>query len=193
MYWTTFVTQRRFQHSSPVPEWHKVAIVRTLSAAKLFHLLKIPESWVIHITTDCRHRTQQSTTLLAADVKFTDKETSSWGHSTQFIHLKDSFIWTNCLWMTQHCPSHALGVLGRRASAEGCIVSVWPEQELGLHCRQSVRPVAGDCWTPAGLTYITDSVHYFYGQYFRSHWISYLLFTKDVGLWACTEVVCRWV
>ena len=97
-----------------------------------------------------------------------------------------------------HSVGGAPGVRGQRPSVKGCTVPVRPEQEPGLDCRQKVRPVPGVCWTPAGLLFVTGSVHYFYGQNFsgqpgagrglvRSYWVSSLLFTDDVVLLASSS------
>lgn len=58
------------------------------------------------------------------------------------------------------------GVQGH--SAKGCWVSVHPEQELGSHCWQEIRPVSGACWTLARLHFVTGCVHNFYGQNFSA-------------------------
>ncbi len=69
------------------------------------------------------------------------------------------------------CPSSrpvggTLGVWHPGPVAKGCPVPVWPEQELGSYFRQQVILVPSACWTPAGLPFVTGSVHHFLRQNF---------------------------
>lgn len=64
------------------------------------------------------------------------------------------------------CPSgYADGVLHQYGAGGHVLRAARSlEQELGSPGWQEVRPGSGACWTPAGLPFVTHSVHNFYRQ-----------------------------
>lgn len=69
--------------------------------------------------------------------------------------------WTLLYSGVAHSKENTVGLCWFMTLSKASLISVQPEQEIGLHCQQWVKPVPSVCQSLTGMTFVIDFIHNF--------------------------------